>query len=404
MEEALLSDSVKKRLRMQNEVLKLVADFSEKLNQRAKDITIDINSLLDQAGAVELDLKNTANNLWNLSRNLLIDHKIADQDGISHTTKDHAEGSAQGIPAQDYEKDILPRYKTALSMGLTSCKKFLNNKERGHKTNSIFRTGSSCGPLPHVIGSEEYIHDNGCGITENSSSRNLNLDFSLIMESQQASSVDSPDLFDHDMFVVQSGSSEKDSADPLASAAADFKAMLEAALLNPYKFYDEESSSVDIRSTMNSVQMHNNTVGLQGEQETVTHGILDDLSSALEEDKPTLVRDLLPHTHSHEFYSSLVGGSLFDVEDDVPSGDGTDISANIAESNSLHSAMLETDGLAEATHSLDITEAYSDQNLIASAGDSHNDEQGSEERNSLEEAKFEMDNSKENPTTCPPEY
>ncbi|KAG6519049.1 hypothetical protein ZIOFF_019103 [Zingiber officinale] len=179
MEEALLSDSVKKRLRMQNEVLKLVADFSEKLNQRAKDITIDINSLLDQAGAVELDLKNTANNLWNLSRNLLIDHakyqkcyiyycdflKIADQDGISHTTKDHAEGSAQGIPAQDYEKDILPRYKTALSMGLTSCKKFLNNKERGHKTNSIFRTGSSCGPLPHVIGSEEYIHDNGCGIT-----------------------------------------------------------------------------------------------------------------------------------------------------------------------------------------------------------------------------------------------
>lgn len=51
-----------------------MADFSEKLNQRAKDITIDINSLLDQAGAVELDLKNTANNLWNLSRNLLIDH------------------------------------------------------------------------------------------------------------------------------------------------------------------------------------------------------------------------------------------------------------------------------------------------------------------------------------------
>lgn len=44
---------------------------------------------------------------------------------------------------------------------------------------------------------------------ENSSSRNPNLDFSLIMESQQASSVDSPDLFDHDMFVVQSGSSEK---------------------------------------------------------------------------------------------------------------------------------------------------------------------------------------------------
>lgn len=142
-------------------------------------------------------------------------------------------------------------------------------------------------------------------------------------------------------------------------------------------------------------------VGSQGEQAAVTHGILGDLSSALGEDKLTLEQDLLPQTHTHEFYSSLVGGSLFDVEDDVPSGDGTDISANITESNSLHSAMLETDGLAETTHSLSITEAYSDQNPIASAGDSDNDEQGSVERNSLEEAKFEMDKSKEKPTTHP---
>lgn len=85
--------------------------------------------------------------MWILSSEVDSPHvfslqKIDDQDGISHTTKDHAEGAAQGIPAQDYEKDILPRYKTALSMGLTSCKKFLNSKDRGHKTNSVFRVSS----------------------------------------------------------------------------------------------------------------------------------------------------------------------------------------------------------------------------------------------------------------------
>lgn len=54
--------------------------------------------------------------------------------------KDGAESSVQAdIPAQDYETDILPRYKEALSLGLTSCRNHLQSTKKGHSTSSVFR-------------------------------------------------------------------------------------------------------------------------------------------------------------------------------------------------------------------------------------------------------------------------
>ncbi|RWW69528.1 hypothetical protein BHE74_00022865 [Ensete ventricosum] len=62
-----------------------------------------------------------------------------------------------------------------------------------------------------------------------------------------------------------------DMTNPVASAASDFKAMLEAALLNQYKFrmslswlYDEESLSVKdiLRDKMISGQIHTDVVSL----------------------------------------------------------------------------------------------------------------------------------------------
>ncbi|XP_009408677.2 uncharacterized protein LOC103991038 isoform X1 [Musa acuminata AAA Group] len=347
MQETLTSDSIEKRLRLQNEVLKWLSEFSEKLLQRAKDTEMEMNGLFDQAGAVELDLKNTVNTLCNLSRDLLINHKISDEDDIAcHPLKDHAESSAQaGIPAQDYQKDILPRYKNALSLGLNSCRKHLHGIERRHMTSSVSRTGLVYRPLPHIIGSEEFIHDNSCGITENTSLGNPQLDLGLILESKQASSVaeelDSLDLFGPDIFGNQQDSSEKDMTDPVASAASDFKAMLEAALLNQYKFHDEESLSVKdiLRDKMISGQIHTDVliqVGTSGERQ-VSQGTSEQLNSTIEEDKPVTEGNLCSVTHPQELYSALLGGSLFDNDEDLLSSgrkESTDVSTYVGESNS----------------------------------------------------------------------
>ncbi|CAL9103900.1 unnamed protein product [Musa textilis] len=345
MHETLASDSLEKRLRLQNEVLKWLSEFSEKLHQRAKDTEMEVNGLFGQAGAVELDLKNTVNTLSNLSRDLLINHKISDEDGIAcHPLKDHAESSVQvGIPAQDYQKDILPRYKNALSLGLSSCRKHLHGIERRHMTSSVSRTGLAYHPLPHIIGSEEFIHDNSCGITEKTSLGNTQLDLGLILESKQASSVaeelDSLDLFGPDIFGNQQDSSEQDMTDPVAYAASDFKAMLEAALLNQYKFHDEESLSVKdiLRDKMISGQIHTDVAGTSGERQVVSQGTSEQLNRTIEEDKPAAEGNFCSLTHPQELYSALLGGSLFDNDEDVLcSGqkDSTDVSTYDGESNS----------------------------------------------------------------------
>ncbi|WOL07712.1 hypothetical protein Cni_G16459 [Canna indica] len=401
MDESLVSDSVKKRLHMQNEVLKWLVEFSDKLHHRAKDIAMEVNGLLDQAGVVELDLKNTTNTLWNLSRNLVIDHKISDKDGTAHPIKDHVEGSAQAsIPAQDYEKDILPRYKSALSLGLASCKKHLHGTGRNH-TSSIFRkTASAYSLLPHIIGSEEFIHDNSCGITENLSVRNPLLDFGLIVESKQASSTaeEPPNLFGPDLFGIQGGSSGKVMADPLASAATDFKAMLEAALLNPYKFYDDETLPVhDVRATkLETGETNKDVVGSSGEHEAVGHGTYEQLNNTAEEEKLVAGGNVLPDTHAHDFYSALVGGSLFDIEEDLLSfeqKDPAEVSSNVAESSSSHFGIKDTDELPNDTHSSSINTAFCDsyEYLIAHVEEDNlvcNNEEESGERSS-EEVNFE---------------
>lgn len=47
------------------------------------------------------------------------------------------------IPAQDYETDILPRYKEALSVGLISCKNYLQSANRGKSVGSFFSVSFS---------------------------------------------------------------------------------------------------------------------------------------------------------------------------------------------------------------------------------------------------------------------
>jgi uncharacterized protein Smg (DUF494 family) len=55
-------------------VLKWIVDFWEKVETRAKASTEELNQLLDQAGRVELEMKNTVVSFNNLFYRKKIDH------------------------------------------------------------------------------------------------------------------------------------------------------------------------------------------------------------------------------------------------------------------------------------------------------------------------------------------
>ncbi|KAF0905986.1 hypothetical protein E2562_009007, partial [Oryza meyeriana var. granulata] len=232
------SASVSKHLANQSQVLKWLQDFSDKVEERAKGAAAEVNGLLDEAGALELDMKTAMISFNNLTRQRFIEHKISDEDSMRLKTTESMQGSLQPqVLAQDYECDILPRYKEALHIGLSSCKDHFRSK--GRSTTSVFRAMSAYGPLPHIIGSEEYNHDNSCGLADDV--QPLNDDFSWLREFQSESSEScTADNSESQIFGAQQGY-EKGDTDSVVSAAREFKAMLEAALVNPYKFYDDAS-------------------------------------------------------------------------------------------------------------------------------------------------------------------
>lgn len=363
MDETPISSSIKKRLSLQNEILKRISEISEKLEQRANDVTVELHSLLDQAGAVEIDLKNTFNSFRSLSYTHEIDHRISDG-GDEYMKREEAPVKA-GIPAQDYETDILPRYKEALSLGLTSCKNHFEKKS--HSTRSYFSAGTTHGPLPHIIGSEEYIHDNSCGLTEEFAVGTSLLDFSHILEPTGASSApeghDPPELFGSHMFGMHQDPPEQD------EAALDFKAMLEAALMNTYKFYDEDSSSGydavgDSKSTGGTQENVNQESSTSSQ--SVLAGSRQHLNVEEEQILPTSAatdRNLISpqdaDIHDHELYSSLLSGSLFDTEEPGthdPVAGGPDISLNGDEEEFGQKASSENvDALVKDLESLSVS-------------------------------------------------
>lgn len=56
------------------QVLKRITEFSEKMEKRANEATAEVNGLLDQAGALEVELKNAFNSFRSLSHTRYIDH------------------------------------------------------------------------------------------------------------------------------------------------------------------------------------------------------------------------------------------------------------------------------------------------------------------------------------------
>ncbi|KAJ3670262.1 hypothetical protein LUZ60_010586 [Juncus effusus] len=291
MEGIQASNAVRNRLALQQEVLKWVVGFSEKVETRAESTTKELNELIDQSSLVELEMKNTLISFDNLQN---INHSISD---VVLVNEDQSKSISQSsIPAQDYENDILPRYKEALSLGLASCDNVFKNKN--HRKGSVLRAMSAHNPLPYIIGSEEYTHDDSCGLsTDEFALGNSRDEFNWINEPNKDAFLD-PEI--SDLFDSQHVSN-KGEAEPYVRAALDFKSMLEAALLNPYKFYDNASGDNSNSLTRNTEFQDEITPIRQVETSS------DNTLEKEENENLNYLRE--------NIYSSLVTGSLFDTDD-----------------------------------------------------------------------------------------
>uniref|UniRef100_A0A0E0ED54 Uncharacterized protein n=1 Tax=Oryza meridionalis TaxID=40149 RepID=A0A0E0ED54_9ORYZ len=298
------SPSITKYLANQSQVLKWLQDFSDKVEERAKGAAEEVNGLLDEAGALELDMKTAMISFNNLTRQ-----------SMHLKTTESMHGSLQSqVPAQDYERDILPRYKEALHIGLSSCKDHFRSK--GRSTTSVFRAMSAYGPLPHIIGSEEYIHDNSCGLADDM--QPLSDDFSWLREFQSESSDSrTADISESQIFGAQRGY-EKGETDSVVSAAREFKAMLEAALVNPYKFYDDATITAQDGSVEKKISTSEDQVMLTGTSEAPSGRSAQEDNS----EQTGLFASLQSaDANPHDIYSALVREGLFDTGDEILSMD-----------------------------------------------------------------------------------
>ncbi|XP_078157519.1 uncharacterized protein LOC144553291 isoform X3 [Carex rostrata] len=215
-------------------------------------------------------------------------------ENVSVVKKEKSKGSSKtSVPAQDYEKDILPRYKEALSVGLSSCKNLLQNTKQSK--GSVLRAMSTRSPLPYIIGSEEYNHDDSCGlVTDEFTTEPLAGRYGWICDQHAYEVPQSSDLFG------SQDSSNKGEAEPYVRAAQDFKAMLEAALTSPYKFYNEGTA------------VEGNTSG-DSRNAIIEGDVMDETPPINLEHASTDISNL----ESADIYSSLVTGSLFDDSSEI---------------------------------------------------------------------------------------
>ncbi|KAJ4977496.1 hypothetical protein NE237_002602 [Protea cynaroides] len=326
-----MENSITKRLSLQNEIMNWLKEFSKELQSRANAVTMEVHELVDQTGIVEQDMKNTLNSFRSLLYHRSTSNRISEEDEFSGEMEEDAKrlGTA-GIPAQSYENDILPRYKEAISLGLSSYRNHVQKTNRTSSIGSSFRTGLVHDRLPHIIGSEEYIHDNSCGLidTEDLILERESLNFSNIREPKgvfsDGGSIRSDTLFGRDLFQGEQEPVRKEGNEPLVSAALDFKAMLEAALLSPYKFYDKGSSSL-------SSDVHgyiSNTEQIRAELDSAASMESDTIEVYTSEKTTGITDAVMPNAggnsisiqdsdiQSCNFSSALISGSLFDMDDE----------------------------------------------------------------------------------------
>eukprot|EP01018_Ginkgo_biloba_P019814 Gb_35896 [translate_table: standard] len=317
-------------LRSDVQVLKWLEDFTDRLQQRADNVTQEMQKLLEQTAIVEQDLHNTFNSFRGLANTQFIENRVSEEDEMAAQNSDFVQFSEVGVPAQSYEEDIVPRYKEALFSGWNAYKQRIQKTYRNTSECIPHRVGWSYGQLPHIIGTEEFMRDNSCGLTDDRSSGMEPLEFDSDAEREgihlAAEIAGTGTLLEGDWSGMESDRDDQAGMEPAVSAALDFKAMLEAALRSPYIPYDNNilsnsNPSSGFNSNINyglaASQVpgtlhpeHNNT-----NQEMRPNTPISSIQTSISSEVIGAKHQPVPSSFSNNLRAAIVSGGLFDNED-----------------------------------------------------------------------------------------
>lgn len=308
------------------QVLNWLEDFMERLQKRANNVTEEMHKLLEQTEAVEQDLYNTFNSFRGLSNTQFIENCVCEGDEMTALNSDSSiQLSEVCVPTQRYEEDIVPRYKEALLSGLNGYKQYIQRSYRNTSEAIPHKVGWSNGQLPHIIGTEEFMRDNSCGLTEDRifGMDPLELDADAEGEGIRLASemAGTRSLLEADWSGTESDKDDQVGMEPAVSAALDFKAMLEAALRSPYIPYDDILSNskiisgydnnIGIDAAASQVSGVPNSQSIVGNEETSVTPIHASITSKSME---ATAHQVVSSSFNRKLHPDMVAGGLFDSE------------------------------------------------------------------------------------------
>jgi WASH complex subunit FAM21 len=224
--------------------------FAEQLKRRTKEVAAEVHRLGTETGNVELLLQNNFNSLRALSATQFIENRV---DEVDEVPMNKSEQPTKQSRIESYDAQIVPRYKEAVLTAWDAFQGFSSRKSSQEFSDVTSRTHQALPTkkLPHIIGTEEFMRDDHCGLADFKIPEvNARAPSSEPVESgsdtdrdearMAADMVGDRPWLDGEWFASGSETSEHQGGvlEPAVSAALDFKAMLEAALRGPSFPYD----------------------------------------------------------------------------------------------------------------------------------------------------------------------
>ncbi|BFI42279.1 hypothetical protein MPTK2_8g07480 [Marchantia polymorpha subsp. ruderalis] len=236
--------------------------ISERMMKRIDTVGDEVQKIVDEMGAVELDLKNTFNSFRCLSSTQFVENRVYEEDETESVRAETPAKDSQHpfAPTESYEDEILPRYRDAVSTAWATFQEISHQHDQASRRlrsrNKVLRNLDYDGHLhlvPHIIGTDEFARDAQCGLADLRHKRPIVDGFEVDSDTERegadlaaelvgAGSVSEGEWSDPESDLGDQG----DGFEPAVSAALDFKAMLEAALRNPSLPYDGNTSTEDV--------------------------------------------------------------------------------------------------------------------------------------------------------------
>ncbi|KAG6551444.1 hypothetical protein Mapa_006867 [Marchantia paleacea] len=240
----------------------LLEGISERMMKRIDTVGDEVQKLVDEMGAVELDLKNTFNSFRCLLSTQFVENRVYEEDETESARAETPAKDSQHplAPTESYEDEILPRYKDAVSTAWATFQEISHQHDQASRRlrsrNKVLRNLDYDGHLhlvPHIIGTDEFARDAQCGLADLRHKRPIVDGFEVDSDTERegadlaaeligAGSVSEGEWSEPESDVGDQGGG----FEPAVSAALDFKAMLEAALRNPSLPYDGNTSTEDV--------------------------------------------------------------------------------------------------------------------------------------------------------------